>query len=116
MTLLAIISSDAIALPLCPTFPTSELRYILNHSQTSLLLSSKLHQAKMDEVRKEGIEREVQTASVPDLIARTELDHDIMFHQSLAGRGGMVLYTSGTTNRPVSINSEALQVALTTDV
>ena len=56
MTLLSILGTHSIALPLSPAFPAHELQYILDHSQAAMLLSSQKFEGKADEVLKEKLE------------------------------------------------------------
>lgn len=110
VTLLAILAARAIAVPLSPAFPVPELQYIVDHSEALLVISS----AKFDAKAKELLASEL--VSKPAHVALTkhlgggvhekvELDE-----QADAGKAGMMLYTSGTTNRPVR-SSVALLVA-----
>jgi malonyl-CoA/methylmalonyl-CoA synthetase len=57
VTLLSIFGTHSIALPLSPAFPAHELQYIMDHSQASMLLSSKKFEGKALEVMKQGVER-----------------------------------------------------------
>jgi acyl-CoA synthetase (AMP-forming)/AMP-acid ligase II len=100
VTLLAILAARSVAVPLSPAFPAPELQYILDHSEASLLLSSAKFAAKAEEVMV------TQLASKPTLVELTKFlgggDHqDVELASTDPGRAGMMLYTSGTTNRPV---------------
>ena len=101
MTLLSIIASDAIALPLSPSFPASELRYILNDSEALALLTSTKFKSKAEEVVKEGLDR----APVFDVLEKRVsggTDAFMPYLEPVEGsKAGMMLYTSGTTSRPV---------------
>lgn len=100
MTLLSCLAAHSIALPLSPAFPAHELQYILNHSEARMLLSSAKFECKAHEVLKEKLEK------VPKHI-KLEKKMGGGAHTSVTlegpedGEGGMMLYTSGTTNRPV---------------
>ena len=101
MTLLSILGSDSIAVPLSAGFPANELRYILDNSGALMLLSSSKFDKQAKEVTKEGLENEMIVAHVekrlsgaePKLVELENVEHP---------QGGMMLYTSGTTSRPVS--------------
>ncbi|KAK8104198.1 uncharacterized protein PG998_011231 [Apiospora kogelbergensis] len=82
VTLLAILAARAIALPLSPPFPPAELQYILSHSEALLLLHSAKYSTKAQEVLSTPFPS-------PD---------DADFEGA-----GMMLYTSGTTNRPKGV-------------
>ncbi|KAF2751731.1 acetyl-CoA synthetase-like protein [Sporormia fimetaria CBS 119925] len=102
VTLLSIFAAHAIAVPLCPTHPASELRYILDQSGALMLLSSEKFQDKADEVLKEGLE------STPinykqDKIMLGKTDDSVTLEEPTSTTGGMMLYTSGTTNRPKGV-------------
>ena len=101
MTLLACLAAKSIAVPLSPAFPAPELQYILNHSEALLLLSSAKFTNKAQEVLKTELD------SKPTLLELTKFQgggqHEQVTIDSKSGPGeaGMMLYTSGTTNRPV---------------
>lgn len=101
VTLLSILGSNAIAVPLSATFPASELRYILNNSQSSRLLSSARFQAKAEEVVSEGLESscalDVLDIGEPESATPSRVE----IQDGSSDTGGMMLYTSGTTSRPV---------------
>ena len=100
MTLLSCLAAHSIALPLSPAFPAHELQYILDHSEAALLLSSAKFEKKAEEVLKQKLE------NAPKYV-KLEKKSDGRPHTSVKlegpenGDGGMMLYTSGTTNRPV---------------
>ncbi len=101
MTLLAVLAAKSIAVPLSPAFPPPELQYILDHSEASLLLASAKFAAKAREVMA------TELASKPTLVELTKFEgggaHEkVELDGADPGRAGMMLYTSGTTSRPVS--------------
>jgi acyl-CoA synthetase (AMP-forming)/AMP-acid ligase II len=104
VTLLSILGNNSIALPLCPSFPTVELRYILNDSQSTLLLSSEKFRLKSEEVVKEGLENAPFLQCLEKRLGgRTDVA-PVNLDGLGSGQGGMMLYTSGTTNRPVRLS------------
>ncbi len=107
MTLLAILAARSIAVPLSPAFPTAELQYILDHSEASLLLSSAKFAAKAEELLAADL------ASKPTHLELAKHlgggDHEkVDLDGADPGRAGMMLYTSGTTNRTVSDSRKGL--------
>ncbi|KAI1413225.1 acetyl-CoA synthetase-like protein [Hypoxylon sp. FL1857] len=110
VTYLAILAAHAIALPLSPPFPAPELQYILSHSQAILLLHSPKYASKVDEVlttpSKEldvtpnptPVELPKRLGAISETFESVELVED-----SDAEGAGMMLYTSGTTNRPKGV-------------
>ena len=101
VTLLSILAVDAIAVPLSPAFPASELQYILQNCGARTLLSSEKYVGKAREVVT-GLDSNVVLHVKPKITTGSEPVHDVSL-RDLEGRGGMMLYTSGTTNRPVCL-------------
>lgn len=102
VTLLAIFASDAIALPLSPAFPTGELQYILNNSSAKVLIATEKYAEKADHILKAGLEHE------PLVDIKQNLKEGVAGSETVQlkdldqpSSGGIMLYTSGTTNRPV---------------
>lgn len=109
VTLLAAFAARSIAVPLSPAFPAAELQYILNQSEASLLVSSAKFAAKAKEVlatelvsKPAQLEPEKHQGGAPH--EQVELDSPD------AGGAGMMLYTSGTTNRPVRRRSHWVSI------
>ncbi|RXG43515.1 hypothetical protein VDGE_01098 [Verticillium dahliae] len=102
VTLLAALAARSIAVPLSPAFPTAELQYILNQSEASLLVSSSKFSAKA---------RHVLATNLASKPAQLELQKHMggAAHEAVQLEGsdpsdaGMMLYTSGTTNRPKGV-------------
>lgn len=103
MTILSILASNGIAVPLSSGFPASEIRYILDNSEAMLLLASKKFKAKAKEVLKEGLDKSMKLHTVEKRRQGAETGTYIELEESGSGKGGMMLYTSGTTNRPVRV-------------
>ena len=57
MTLLAILGTNAIAVPLSPAFPSGELRYILDQSGALMLATSSKFATKADDVMDGELEK-----------------------------------------------------------
>ena len=77
-----------------------ELQYILNHSEASMLLSS----AKFAPQAKKVLATQLNER--PDYLQLSKFQgggsHEpVTLEDSDPGEAGMMLYTSGTTNRPV---------------
>lgn len=105
MTLLSIFACDSIAVPLSSGFPASELRYILDNSEAVTLLSSGKFQDKAEEVLKEGLEHLKKKPTLNLVEKRREGSgrDDVQLVPLPMNKGGMMLYTSGTTSRPVRV-------------
>lgn len=100
VTLLAILAARSIAVPLSPAFPAPELQYILNHSEALMLLSSAKFANKAQEVLR--TELDVEPTYLQLEKHQGGAPHDkVILEKSKPGAAGMMLYTSGTTNRPV---------------
>ena len=116
MTLLSILACDSIAVPLSSAFPASELRYILENSEAVTLLSSSKFQEKAEEVLKEGLEH-LHKKPVLNIVEKRLAgngEDEVQLVPLPMTKGGMMLYTSGTTSRPVYITSDKPKV--TTDI
>ena len=101
VTFLSILAHDAIALPLSPGFPAHELRYIVENSQAKIFLSTTNFQDKANKVLAEGLEHKPILKVCEKIEASAESAEKIKLEAMTENRGGFMLYTSGTTNRPV---------------
>ncbi|VBB71602.1 Putative short-chain-fatty-acid--CoA ligase [Podospora comata] len=100
--LLAILGAKSIAVPMSPAFPASELQYILNHSEALMLLATGKFAAKAQEVLK--TELDVQPTFLQlDKLQGGGPHEKVTLDKSSPGSAGMMLYTSGTTNRPKGV-------------
>lgn len=102
MTLLSIFACDSIAIPLSASFPTNELRYILKNSEAVTLLSSGIFRSKAEEVLKERLEKQPTLNPVQKRLNGNGED-DVTLVPLPVPKGGMMLYTSGTTSRPKGV-------------
>lgn len=102
VTLLSILASHAIAVPLSPTFPAHELRYIIDQSEALMLLSSEKFQDKADDVLKDGMETSPINYKQEKIVTGKTGD-DVTLEEPQSDKGGLMLYTSGTTNRPKGV-------------
>jgi malonyl-CoA/methylmalonyl-CoA synthetase len=98
---LAILAHEAIALPLSHSFPASELRYLLENSKAKLLLSTPTLKNKADEVVEAGLQQKTLLSVVDQIKHRSTKEKTVEMVDASLGRGGLMLYTSGTTSRPV---------------
>ncbi|KAL6703690.1 hypothetical protein ACN47E_009384 [Coniothyrium glycines] len=102
VTLLAILAAHAVAVPLSPTFPAHELRYIIDQSESLMLLSSEKFQGYADDVLKEGMHtKPINYKQEKIMLGKT--DDYVTLEDPTSDEGGMMLYTSGTTNRPKGV-------------
>ncbi|KAJ5778722.1 hypothetical protein N7520_001968 [Penicillium odoratum] len=102
VTLLAIFASDAIALPLSPSFPVGELQYILDNSQAKVLLATEKYADKAAQVLTAGLELD----PLFDVRRKIEVGtsaESVQLDSREQTSSGMMLYTSGTTNRPKGV-------------
>jgi malonyl-CoA/methylmalonyl-CoA synthetase len=100
VTLLAILAARSIAVPLSPAFPAPELQYILNHSEALMLLSS----AKFAQKAQEVLRTELDAPPIYLQLSKFQgggCHQKVLLEKANPGQAGMMLYTSGTTNRPV---------------
>ncbi|KAF6234849.1 hypothetical protein HO173_007069 [Letharia columbiana] len=105
VTLLSILACDSIAVPLSSGFPASELRYILENSEAVTLLSSGKFQEKAEEVLKEGLEHlpRKPVLNVVEKRLTGNGEDEVQLVPLPLTKGGMMLYTSGTTSRPKGV-------------
>ncbi|KAI8629714.1 hypothetical protein F5Y19DRAFT_431590 [Xylariaceae sp. FL1651] len=118
VTLLAVLASRAIALPLSPPFPAPELQYILTQSQASLLLHSAKFSVKAKEVLETpfpepspntdpNFKPTLEAVELPKHLglgqANTVFDVVTITDDVETEGAGMMLYTSGTTARPKGV-------------
>jgi acyl-coenzyme A synthetase/AMP-(fatty) acid ligase len=104
VTLLSILASDAIALPLSPAFPVAELKYILDDAEAKVLLATEKYASQARELLHAGLRTE-PIFDIREKIRGGAISAGSIQFQPLeesGQRGGMMLYTSGTTSRPVS--------------
>ena len=118
MTLLSIFACDSIAVPMSSSFPATELRYILENSEAAALLSSRKFQDKAEETLKEGLD---QLPKKPLLSIVEKRRHgsghdEVQLVHLPMKKGGMMLYTSGTTSRPVCDHIRQCDLVLTSIV
>jgi acyl-CoA synthetase (AMP-forming)/AMP-acid ligase II len=99
--LFSILAADAIAVPLSPAFPVAELKYILNHSEASTLLATERYAEKARALVQDGFDQDLVVDIRPKIMQGSTHSHAIPLASSQLPRGGLMLYTSGTTNRPV---------------
>ncbi|KAK6581131.1 hypothetical protein PZA11_006619 [Diplocarpon coronariae] len=102
VTLLSILGANSVALPLSPAFPANELQYIMEQSQASMLLSSAKFRDKAEEVLRQELEAKPKHVKLEKKLGGTAVSQ-VALEGPTDGNGGMMLYTSGTTNRPKGV-------------
>lgn len=99
--LLSILASDAIAVPLSTAFPVHELKYIMDNSQAGMLVATERYEDMAARILEAGLDREPVLDVRGKIMAGAPGVGGVELETADGGRGGMMLYTSGTTNRPV---------------
>ena len=104
MNLLSILASDSIAVPLAASFPASEVKYILDNSTACMFLSStKFENEKAKKVFQQGFDQQIQQHIVHKKPPKEDPSQRVeLVDLEKDSQGGLMLYTSGTTSRPVS--------------
>jgi len=103
---MAILATHAIAMPLSPAFPAHELAYIMNQSQACMVLTSEKLTEKGAELLKEDLDCKPMHFEIAKIMEGSRDVETVSIEQGGPdSKGGMMLYTSGTTNRPVRTNA-----------
>jgi acyl-CoA synthetase (AMP-forming)/AMP-acid ligase II len=103
VNLFSILASDAIAVPVWPALPYLEVKYILENAGAKMLLLADT----TDKVRKMadwfvgGDDLIVDELEHVPRRGHFEVSPQVDFPNVHDAKGGLMLYTSGTTNRPV---------------
>lgn len=93
-------AARSIAVPLSPAFPAPELQYILSQSEASLLVSSAKFDLKAQQVLGKDLDARPAHLELPKHMSGGKRE-EVTWDDAGPGEAGMMLYTSGTTNRPV---------------
>ena len=96
------------------SFPAIELRYILENSEAVALLSSRKFQEKAEETLKEGLDHipKKPLLSIVEKRRRGSGHDEVQLVPLPMKKGGMMLYTSGTTSRPVCDHTSQCDLVL----
>ncbi|KAL4882381.1 hypothetical protein BJY04DRAFT_186971 [Aspergillus karnatakaensis] len=107
VTLLAIMASGAVAVPLKHDLPQLDWKYIMDNSQASMLLHSGKYKEKVQKLVDEGgLTGNVKVEYVEG-DGSSDLPKDTVVLGDLSPKhedqGGLMLYTSGTTSQPKGV-------------
>jgi malonyl-CoA/methylmalonyl-CoA synthetase len=103
VTLLAILACNAIAIPLATSFTASELRHIINLSQTSVLLASDILSLKAKEMLSEGLTCFPSLHGVEGISSGSQENETSHLDVLSTAEAGIMLFTSGTTGKPKGV-------------
>ena len=87
-----------------PEFPAHELQYIINHSQALAFISSNKWPLKAEQIVKEGLKHGTIVTSIEKREKGRSGGEAVRLEDTGPSQGGMMLYTSGTTSRPVRLH------------
>ncbi|TQS39395.1 hypothetical protein Golomagni_00088 [Golovinomyces magnicellulatus] len=102
VTFLSILGTQSIALPLSSDFPVNELQFILSQSQSTILLASSKFKSKAQKVYDSYEDKKLRFVQTEKRMGGS-LNEKVVLEDPLHTEGGMILYTSGTTNRPKGV-------------
>ncbi|KAI4719353.1 acetyl-CoA synthetase-like protein [Aureobasidium sp. EXF-10727] len=97
------VGTNAIAVPLSPAFPSGELRYILDQSGALMLATSSKFATKADDVLDGELEKKPILSRWENIVQGNKINHEVALEEMKEDKGGVMLYTSGTTNRPKGV-------------
>lgn len=103
VTFLSILAHRAVALPISLGFPTSEIKYILENSQSSVLLSTPRFESRAKEVLDGGLCASLSFGIIGKIQSGSTSTEAVRLEESSGEKGGFMLYTSGTTDRPKGV-------------
>jgi acyl-CoA synthetase (AMP-forming)/AMP-acid ligase II len=98
---LAILANEAVALPLPTSFPTVELQYLLENSDPKVVLGTPQFESKAQESLRTAREHKPKLCILDKLHHPSTSDESVEIVDAPTNQGGLMLYTSGTTSRPV---------------
>jgi acyl-CoA synthetase (AMP-forming)/AMP-acid ligase II len=100
-----LMASNAIAVPLAPAFPAEEMRYQINQSGALALLYSNKFAKIGTTVLQEGLDHAPKGVQLDKILPRESYPAEKVQISSSSeeARGGMMLYTSGTTAKPKGV-------------
>ncbi|KAL4924702.1 acyl-CoA synthetase [Aspergillus undulatus] len=101
--LFSILASDAIAVPLSTAFPIHELKYIMDNSQAGVLVTTERYGDMARRLLREGLDRKPTLDVRKKIMTGATGIGGVELQNMNGGHGGMMLYTSGTTNRPKGV-------------
>lgn len=104
MNLFSILASDAIAVPVLPGLPYPEVKYILDNADAKMLLLTEIGGEKVRKMTNWFISADdliVDVIGGVPMRGHFEISQQVDFPDVQNAKGGLMLYTSGTTNRPV---------------
>lgn len=102
MTLLSVLASGAIAVPLAPSFPISELKYVVDHCEAEILIACDKNWDKAQELVRRNDSENLSSFKVEELFSDEKQGTQVRVGEAHT-HGGIMLYTSGTTNKPVRV-------------
>lgn len=96
--------TNGIVTPLCTAHPITELKYVIDHSECELIISSEEFRSTIEQLKIDFPQKHfIYIESIPNIETSPSTNRSTNFPPINRDDYAMMLYTSGTTNRPKGV-------------